>query len=112
MALRAKLDELIVERRLGGSLVLRELAVLVAPYRRENDLSKRAVAYAMYRFLRASEYDHDERSYGAKENNTFIERSSSLLLEAAKFLEQGGSHAAAVAIVAAISDLEMDLLPL
>ncbi|MGH7051497.1 MAG: hypothetical protein ACREE5_12765, partial [Acetobacteraceae bacterium] len=81
-------------------------------YRRDNDVAKRAVAYAMYHFLRASEYDHDERSYGAKENNTFIEKSSSLLLETAKFLEQGGPHAAAVAIIAAISNLEMDLLPL
>ncbi|MGH7048787.1 MAG: hypothetical protein ACREE2_20675 [Stellaceae bacterium] len=70
------------------------------------------MAYALYHFLRASEYDHDERSYGATENNTFIERSSSLLLETAKFLERGGSHDAAVTIIAAISNLELDLLPI
>jgi hypothetical protein len=105
------IDNAVTERRLAGATQLRDLSIAAYKCVESMDDNKRCVAYALYHFFAASDYDHDERILGGNESDKFISASSGVIRNAADFLIDGGDAGQAIEIIVAISKIEHELLP-
>jgi hypothetical protein len=99
------IDAAIAARSLASPPTLHTLAVITYQCVAGATGAQRAVAYALYHFLGAAEYNFDERPVGGNEADNFMATTAQPLMDAAQFIGHGEGAAEALQAIVKLSNI-------